>query len=184
MKYVPGSTLSGEDRILWNRVARTTVPLPGKAVEEEVAPPDAVPEPLLKSLEQGQDPAPPRPRREDGRPRTPLALDAPTREKLARGRLPIEARIDLHGMTQSEAHALLLSFLQRAHMLGVRHVLVITGKGASFGSDGVLRRAVPAWFATPAFRPLVGGFEEAARTHGGGGALYVRIRRGPGRDAS
>jgi DNA-nicking Smr family endonuclease len=124
------------------------------------------------------DAAPPSQRPRDGaRPaHGPRALDRPTRDKLAKGRLPIEARVDLHGMTQSEAHALLLGFLHRAYALGVRHVLIITGKGSSLGSDGVLRKAVPA-FSTPSFKPLVGSYEAAARHHGGGGALYVRLRR-------
>jgi len=56
-------------------------------------------------------------------------------------------------------------------------VLVITGKGSSSGGDGVLRRAVPAWLSTPAFRMLVSSHDHAARNHGGSGALYVRLRR-------
>jgi DNA-nicking Smr family endonuclease len=94
-----------------------------------------------------------------------------------KGRLPIEGTVDLHGLTQSEAHALLLSFLHRAYADGRRYVLVITGKGESFRSDGILRRAVPAWFATPPFRALVSGQEAAGRRHGGAGAIYVRLRR-------
>lgn len=105
------------------------------------------------------------------------AFDQPTRRKLARGRLPVEAKVDLHGLTQADAHGFLLSFLHAAHGRGLRYVLVVTGKGASFGSDGVLRRAVPAWLAAPAFRSIVAGFDEAARNHGGSGALYVRLRR-------
>ena len=73
-------------------------------------------------------------------------------------------------MTQGEAHGLLLSFLQRAHAGGLRYVLVITGKGASFGSEGVLKRAVPAWLSTPPFRALVSSHDSAARQHGGAGA--------------
>ena len=80
-------------------------------------------------------------------------------------------------MTQSEAHALLLSFLQRAHAGGVRYVLVITGKGFSSGGDGVLRRQVPAWLSTPPFRALVSSHDVSARQHGGEGALYIRLRR-------
>ena len=72
----------------------------------------------------------------------PTAHDKPTREKLAAGRLPIEGRVDLHGMTQHQAHALLLAFLARAHAGGVRYVLVITGKGSSSGGEGVLRCSV------------------------------------------
>ncbi|WP_346772391.1 Smr/MutS family protein [Chelativorans sp. AA-79] len=84
--------------------------------------------------------------------------------------------MDLHGLTQSEAYALLLSFLRQAFLGERRYVLVITGKGSSSGG-GVLRNAVPQWFSTPPFSEIVGGYEEAARHHGGGGALYVRLRR-------
>lgn len=173
-------TLSAEDRILWARIARTAVPLKGRdnasplGLEEptitEPLPPERQPEPVLA------------PRRLVGQVAhpTPRGLDLPTRKKLAKGRLPIEGTVDLHGLTQSEAHALLLSFLHRAYADGRRHVLVITGKGDSFRSDGVLKRAVPAWFATPPFRTLVSGQENASRRHGGAGAIYVRLRR-PGR---
>jgi DNA-nicking Smr family endonuclease len=97
--------------------------------------------------------------------------------KLARGRLPIDGRIDLHGLTQSEAHNLLFDFIARAHERGLRHVLVITGKGSSRGSQGVLKRLVPEWLAKPEFRFLISGHEDAARSHGGEGALYIRLRR-------
>jgi DNA-nicking Smr family endonuclease len=120
----------------------------------------------------------PRPERATQAEKTPLRhFDQQTRDKLTKGRLSIDARVDLHGMTQAEAHGLLLSFLHRAHASGLRYVLVITGKGASFGSEGALKRAVPAWLSTPMFRPLVSGHDHAARQHGGAGALYVRLRR-------
>jgi DNA-nicking Smr family endonuclease len=99
------------------------------------------------------------------------------RDKIAKGRVSIGGRVDLHGMTQSEAHNLLLAFLRTAHDRGLRYVLVITGKGSSSGGDGVLKRSVPDWLATGPFRLLVSGYDEAARHHGGGGALYVRMRR-------
>ena len=83
-------------------------------------------------------------------------------------------------MIQSEAHGFLLGFLIKAHERGLRHVLVITGKGTSLGSDGALKRAVPLWFALPEFRPLISSYEPAARNHGGEGALYVRLARQPG----
>ena len=105
------------------------------------------------------------------------SMDRPTLDRLSKGRLPIEGRVDLHGMTQSEAHSLLLSFLQRAHASGVRYVLVITGKGFSSGGDGVLKRQVPAWLSTPPFRALVSSHDLAARNHGGEGALYIRLRK-------
>ena len=98
---------------------------------------------------------------------------------MSRGRKDIDARLDLHGMTQTRAHRALSGFLQRAHSEGLTFVLVITGKG-KMGAEserGVLRRQVPQWLSLPEFRSLVVGFEEAHIGHGGEGALYVRIRR-------
>jgi DNA-nicking Smr family endonuclease len=175
----PAIGLSDEDRILWNQVARSAKPLKGKALPAdlfEIADPLPHPQQEMAVAADAASP-PPRPRDGEKSAHGPRTLDRPTRDKLAKGRLQIEARVDLHGMTQSEAHALLLGFLHRAYAMGIRHVLIITGKGSSLGSDGVLRKAVPAWFATPSFKPLVGSYEEAARHHGGGGALYVRLRR-------
>jgi DNA-nicking Smr family endonuclease len=101
------------------------------------------------------------------------------RAQLSRGRKEIDARIDLHGMTQIRAHRALFGFLQRAHQDGLTFVLVITGKGkvGAEAERGVLRRQVPQWLALPEFRSLVVGFEEAHVGHGGEGALYVRVRR-------
>ena len=174
--------LSEEDRIIWSRVARTARPLKGKeaAVLSEAA------SSVLEALEllPTADPAdrgglaaaaPARNERPHHHP-----FDAPTRNKLSKGRLQIDGRVDLHGMTQGEAHMLLLSFLHRAWAQGLRYVLVITGKGSSLGSDGVLRRAVPGWLATPSFRMMVSSYDSAARQHGGAGALYVRLRRRSG----
>jgi DNA-nicking Smr family endonuclease len=104
-------------------------------------------------------------------------MEKPVKRKLTRGRLPLEGRIDLHGMFQSEAHAVLLDFLLRAHERGLRHVLVITGKGRSIGSDGALKRAVPMWFSKPEYRHLISSYEDASANHGGDGALYVRLAR-------
>jgi DNA-nicking Smr family endonuclease len=114
----------------------------------------------------------------------PLAtLDRRTRGRIARGAIEIDRRLDLHGMTQESAHRRLVRFLHEAQADGARLVLVITGKGRSRGDasfdreGGVLRRMVPHWLSAGALRTTVVGFEEAAPHHGGGGALYVRIRR-------
>jgi DNA-nicking Smr family endonuclease len=121
---------------------------------------------------------PPKP----SKPATPPLAPLGRREKsrLSRGRSEIDARLDLHGMTQTRAHRALHGFLQRAHSEGLTFVLVITGKGKVGGGEaerGVLRRQVPQWLSLPEFRSLVVGFEEAHIGHGGEGALYVRIRR-------
>lgn len=118
-------------------------------------------------------------------PQRPLpaeGLERQARLALRRGRQSIEARIDLHGMVQAEAHAALTSFLLRCRAAGHGYVLVVTGKGGEgyadpFGERGVLRRSVPHWLRSAELRGIVIGFEEAARHHGGGGALYVRLRR-------
>ena len=77
------------------------------------------------------------------------------RAQLSRGRKEIDARLDLHGMTQMRAHRALSDFLQRAHIDGLTFVLVITGKGSAAAADserGVLRRQVPQWLGLPEFR--------------------------------
>jgi DNA-nicking Smr family endonuclease len=100
------------------------------------------------------------------------------RARVARGKEAIDGRLDLHGLTQSEAHAALLRFLRSASTRDARLVLVITGKGRrGDGESGVLKRQVPQWLALPEFRSLVVGFESAHISHGGEGALYVRVRR-------
>jgi DNA-nicking Smr family endonuclease len=164
-----------EDRILWERVVRTATPLKGRPLTKEKS--IGGPSPTAEALPQTSTPV--RPFSTPVRMSKPnqARLDEPTHRKLSKGRLPIGGRIDLHGLTQGEAHGLLHSFLHRAHAAGLRHVLVITGKGASFGSDGILRQAVPHWFATPAFRTLVSAYDFAHQSHGGAGAIYVRLRR-------
>lgn len=179
--------LTSEDRILWGKVARSTRAMPGKldaltefeAVFAEKIPEEKAPEPKKAKAEQ--------PAAEGialtigrGKDTKHYPLERPVKRKIAKGRLALEARIDLHGMIQSEAHGFLLGFLIKAHERGLRHVLVITGKGTSLGSDGALKRAVPLWFSLPEFRPLISSYEPAARNHGGEGALYVRLARLPG----
>ena len=105
-------------------------------------------------------------------------LDRHAAKRLSRGREGIDRRVDLHGLTEADAHRRLLAFLAGARSDGLRHVLVITGKGAARrGGEGVLKRAVPRWLATPPFSPHVSGIAPAARHDGGEGALYVRLRR-------
>jgi DNA-nicking Smr family endonuclease len=183
-----GRKLDPEERILWGKVAKSTRALPGrmKDILEFEAQEDA----KQAAAETNQAIAAPKPSAtvtadpEASKTRQPAGfhhpLEKPTKRKLAKGRLPIEARLDLHGLYQDEAHDLLLDFLERAHDRGLRHVLVITGKGTSMGSEGALRRAVPLWFSKLEFRFLISSYEWAARHHGGEGALYVRLSRSRG----
>lgn len=113
------------------------------------------------------------PRRLD--PNRPIDLDRRTWQRLRRGRMPIEGRIDLHGMTQEHAHRALASFLARMRQADARCVLVITGRGLRSG--GVLRQTVPRWLDAPGLREMVLAFGPARIEHGGEGALYVLLRR-------
>lgn len=168
---------SDEELALWSGFARSIRPLRGREKSEKKSSPAA-----------GDRSVPVRPRAQPQAPPAaampPLApLDRRLRQRITRGREPIDARIDLHGMTQSEAHGALFDFLQRARADGAKIVLVVTGKGTgrrerdSTGERGVLKRQVPNWLSQPQFRSLIVGFEDASIVHGGQGALYVRLRR-------
>jgi DNA-nicking Smr family endonuclease len=172
--------LSEEERALWESVAKQTKPL-RKKPRAAKAPVDssASETPALARHAAPQKPLAPavRAAKSETPPLAPLGRRE--RSQLSRGRREIDARLDLHGMTQTRAHRALSGFLQRAHHDGLTFVLIITGKG-KMGAEserGVLRRQVPQWLSLPEFRALVVGFEEAHIGHGGEGALYVRIRR-------
>lgn len=180
--------LSAEDRELWAKVTKTLTPLHPEA-------PKHLPPEDFKEILDGKS------AREKPSAETATAIQAPApakkpvappplhqlehryRKKLVRGVKSIDSRIDLHGYTQHQAHERLRGFLYSAQASGHKVVLVITGKGARgqdggfTGERGVLRRVVPQWLAMPDMRSLVIGYEEAHATHGGSGALYVRIRR-------
>jgi DNA-nicking Smr family endonuclease len=178
--------LSEEEHALWESVAKQIKPLRKKsrAARAQAASPDVKAQ-AVKS--DAPPPAPPPPARTARTPKPEVPPAAPPlaplgrreRSQLSRGRKQIDARLDLHGMTQTRAHLALFGFLQRAHGEGLTFVLVITGKGKTGAESerGVLRRQVPQWLGLPEFRAMVVGFEEAHIGHGGEGALYVRIRR-------
>jgi DNA-nicking Smr family endonuclease len=172
--------LSDEEIALWTEVARSvsrrrgaSLPMASKPLApKSPAPPNA------------EAAATPEPRR--AKPGAlPLApIERRLKRELARGRGAIDGAIDLHGMTQAEAHQALRGFLRHSQTRGARLVIVVTGKGgpldepAPWGQErGVLRRLAPHWLREPDLRPIVLGFEEAGRAHGGSGALYVRLRR-------
>ncbi|HWL04797.1 MAG TPA: Smr/MutS family protein [Xanthobacteraceae bacterium] len=193
--------LSEEERSIWGEVTRTIQPLrPLPARIAKAAPKASAAD--APALAPGKEAAAKAVWRTGVKPgsaagvRVNVALTAPrppavpagsvlTRRelrRLARGAEQIGLRLDLHGMTRAQAHAILESTLQRAQRDGIRTVLVITGKGQRTGAyaereAGVLRREVPLWLGLPAFRRMVTGFETAAIGHGGEGALYIRIRK-------
>ena len=104
-------------------------------------------------------------------------LERRTAQKLRRGQIPIDASLDLHGMTQSEAYAALRAALQRSQVLGHRCLLVITGKGTGRANSGILKAMVPQWLDQSINRNRVLTFKTAQPQHGGAGAIYVLLRR-------
>lgn len=194
---MPRRRLSEEDEALWARVTATASRLATDTATTPMPPPASVPE--RRSLPAATAVIAPTSQQPAALPRTSwdLATDpglAPDRphphmdrrryEKLRRGRIEPEARLDLHGMTLNAAHGALIAFVLDAHARGLRTVLVITGKGRRGGADshaperhGVLRHAVPHWLGAP---PLVARVLQVAPAHvrhGGEGACYVHLRR-------
>lgn len=194
---------SPEDLALWHHTASSVTPLKkAKARVPDVAPPeDATPKPepalirapSLKAAPK-QNPArtaPPPQAQRAPLPKGPPPLVAIERRKtrrIARGHIEIDARLDLHGLTQANAERRLRAFLLRARADGLRTVLVITGKGAERDTGdghialgrserGVLRRSVPLWLEAPELRDCVAGIAPAHVRHGGSGALYIHLRK-------
>jgi DNA-nicking Smr family endonuclease len=173
--------LTDEEIALWTEVARSvarrrgaTLPAPSNPVRaaRPPAPPTAsVESPADRSAKSS---APP-----------PLApIERRLKRELSRGRATIDGALDLHGLTQAEAHHALRSFVRHSQARGARLVIVVTGKGGATdefsgwpNERGVLKRLTPQWLREPDLRSVVLGFEEAGRAHGGSGALYVRLRR-------
>ena len=165
-------TKTGADSVLWQRAMRGVKPLMSRPA----------PAPVAAPLPRPEKPAPPASAQQPGAAPAPTAsldraggYDRANAERLRRGRHPIEARLDLHGMTQDEAHRALARFIGTSRAAGRRCVLVITGRGKIGG--GVLRAAVPRWLEEPAFRPHLLAIATAQPRDGGAGAIYVMLRR-------
>lgn len=186
--------LSESEAELWSRIANSTEPLKkdvriipaGKSAKKSLEKTTST-----KETNPAQKPAAPAPKKPAQTKSTPplAKFDHKSAKKIARGKDDIDARIDLHGMRQAEAHSALRSFLFSSQAKDKRNVLVITGKGSSkrrredtdwFGDyeePGVLKRNLPTWLAEPDMRAIVVSFTEAHARHGGSGAYYVRLRK-------
>lgn len=104
-------------------------------------------------------------------------LDGDTERRLKRGEIAIDAKLDLHGMTEAQAHAALLRFVDRQIKSAGRMLLIVTGKGKD--GAGVLRTNVPRWLEASPFAERIQAIRPAALHHGGAGALYVMVRKRP-----
>nr|WP_211110428.1 Smr/MutS family protein [Acuticoccus mangrovi] len=170
--------MSARERALWDLVARTVKPLKPEKAAKEVVPP-AVPTADAAPENPAPAPTPPAPPAAKPIKRLPPPtgdIDRKTRRKLARGSVRIDGRIDLHGMTQEEAHRALAGFIERSAARRHKVVLVITGKGSGGEGRGILRKSVPHWLTGRELTPHVVSFGPAHPNHGGDGALYVRLR--------
>ena len=186
-------TMRPEERALWTRVAKSVKPLSDDRMTALEAPepkPPAAPEKnkmdtAARAYETGLRLPP--------TPRAPAAYDPPVphdrsgEKRVRRGRVDIDGRIDLHGLTQDQALRSLRHFLQMAFASGYRTVLIITGKGfksrerdvapwEQVEEPGVLRRKLPEWLGLSEFSQYVSGFAKSHARHGGGGAFYVTLR--------
>ncbi|SNY90509.1 DNA-nicking endonuclease, Smr domain [Cohaesibacter sp. ES.047] len=197
--------LSRKDLKLWHKVTQSITPMQGKSAELKALI-ETIETKQAKPGESAHDPQHPVQRKKANAQELkalqergmagsdtkrassamPLgAIDRKEKKRIVKGRSAIDARLDLHGMTQREAHDSLFGFLRSCHAKGAKHVLVITGKGSrgdevaySIGREkGVLRRVVPQWLSEPAIRSIIVGFEEAHPILGGAGALHIRLRK-------
>jgi len=172
------------DASLFHRTMAEVQPLKKKRSLKPAASPDRVAAKPVAGAKPPRIPAaPPAPKR----PRVPeppplsadgfAGVDRRTVERMRRGKLPIDARLDLHGSYQDAAQADLNAFIASCAATGCRTVLVITGKGSVREGGGILRRRLPDWLNQPACRPHVLAFAAARPEHGGSGAFYVLLRR-------
>lgn len=120
-------------------------------------------------------------------------LDRRSGEKLRKGQMTVEAKLDLHGMTQDAAHAAVTRFVEAQHAAGARCVLIVTGKGGKSADPfqpkavpgrftfsagrGILKEALPRWLNEPRLRTHIIAAQPASRAHGGEGAMYVLLKR-------
>ncbi len=158
------------DRAIWAEAMRDVTPLRGRSAPIPPPAPISTSEPQ-RIIENGSGAPNPEPIERFA------GIDRANAERLKRGLHPIEARLDLHGMTQAEAHNELLEFVETSYHGGRRCLLVITGRGLSPEGPGVLKSAVPRWLAEARIRRRILAISAAQPRHGGAGALYVLLRR-------
>ena len=157
------------DRLLWREATRSVTPLRGGGAAASPSPEPALPAPA-EERRAGQSVRLPALDRFSG-------IDRANAERLKRGLHPIEARLDLHGMTQAEAHHALAAFIHQSRGARRRCVLVITGRGLGPSGPGVLKSTVPRWLEEASLRRQILAIAPAQPRDGGAGALYLLLRR-------
>lgn len=164
--------LTSEEKRLWRRVAagvKSRRPIPEDVDHEE-----SLPRSATKATVRAEPPV--KPRSSPPPASAPLA-DRGGERRVRRGQLEVGGSLDLHGFHQDSGRAAVLRFLHAAQARGDRTVIVITGAGRS--GQGVLKQRLPEWLAAAELKPIVAGYAQAHRTHGGAGAFYVFLKRRP-----
>jgi len=169
-KSKDGRPLKPEEKTVWKRVAKTIAPRryeKGPKSARPLPPTDPTQEDFANMLRLPPDIAP--------APRgLPQSLDENQDKKTRRGQVVIDAKIDLHDMTQAQAKPALMKAIIRASNRNHKCVLVVTGKGLR--GEGVLRRNFIGWIGDPQIRPLIATYAQAHIKHGGSGAWYVFLK--------
>ena len=180
--------LTPEEQELWRYVTRNDTPLaPAESPEPEISAQRTVQPktfPQVRPWKQGmhsQFSSPP----SAGEPALAsgayAGIDRATAERFRKGDYPIDATLDLHGMSREKAHIMLVGFLTRYYENGARCLLVITGKGRknadSHTGKGILQELLPRWLAEPGLKSMILALEVARPKHGGAGAYYLLLRR-------
>lgn len=181
--------LNPEEQALWSKVTDSAIPIktsqtlfvdmPKTVSKPAAKAPKRSAVPLFKIGEKAKLTQTVAPRKT-----TPVTMDKKAFTKMKRGKMSPDAKIDLHGMTQDQAHPALINTILNAHAAGKRLVLVVTGKGKKRDDGGpipvrtgVLKHSVPQWLRQAPIGPLILEVSQANQSHGGSGALYVYLRR-------
>ena len=187
--------LHPDERELWQRVAEQSVPIHPERAQpmKQGAEPVKTPTPRyhIQQFHVGQTARKPVPNNDlsphitDHLMNSHVQMDRKAFGKMKRGKMSVDGKIDLHGMTLAQAHPALTSFILGAHAKGKRLVLVVTGKGKKDSGTspvperrGVLRQQTPHWLLSPPLGTIVMQVTPAHLKHGGEGAYYVYLRRG------
>jgi len=181
-----GRRLKPDEEDLWKTVTESIDPLAPnkrnrKTLSDDPVAGDAPPAP--HGVKQGKKKKLIQPPKVEPKPDSPLnpnaGVDKRTLGRLKKGKMSIDARVDLHGHTRESAYRILCNFIEGAYDRQNRCVLVITGKGlrGADGGEGVLKQAVPGWLSGGKLKPMIVSWQLAQPRDGGSGALYVLIKR-------
>ena len=107
-------------------------------------------------------------------------MDGALAKRFKRESFKVEAVLDLHGITEKDAHEKVLDFIVSCYNSSLRCVLIITGKGVDdeiFSTKGVLRKSVPLWLSSEDVGSLILAYKNPSEALGGAGALYILLRK-------